>query len=102
MKHLATAIAALAMLACGAAHADEPRAPVAHPVKKMTLKQCTKLADDRKLDGTARADYIKECRTKNAPVNPNPHPASAPPAASAHAPTVPAPGPGPATTPAPR
>lgn len=68
MKHLATVVAALAILACGTAPADEPRAPVAHPVKKMTLKQCNKLADDRKLTGRARNDYVKDCRTKNAPL----------------------------------
>jgi hypothetical protein len=75
MKHLATAVALLAILAGRAAPADEPRAPVAHPVKKMSLKQCNKLADDRKLAAASRerADYIKECRTRNAPVNPHQH-----------------------------
>jgi len=73
MKHFATVVAALAILACGAAPADEPRAPVAHPIKKMSLKQCNKLANDRKLTGKGRTDYVKECRTKNAPL-----PAAAP------------------------
>ena len=68
MKHLATVIAALGVLVCGAAAADEPHAPVANPVKKMSLKQCNKLADDRKLTGKGRTDYVKECRTKNAPL----------------------------------
>lgn len=71
MKHLATVVAAIAtgaILACGVAPADEPRAPVAHPLKKMSLKQCNKLADDRKLSGKGRNDYIKDCRSKNAPL----------------------------------
>jgi hypothetical protein len=68
MKQIATAFAALAVLAFGAALAvDLPPAPVANPVKKMSLKACNKLADDKKLAGKPRAQYIKDCRTHNAP-----------------------------------
>jgi hypothetical protein len=71
MKQIATALAALAVLAFGAAFAaGQPAAPVATPVKKMSLKACNKLADDKKLEGKQRANFIKECRTKNAPVHP--------------------------------
>jgi hypothetical protein len=87
MKYLATVAALLAilMLACGTTPADEPK-PMAHPVKKMSLKQCNKLADDRKLavGSKARSDYIKECRTRRAPVtsaaSTSPPPSSPPPA----------------------
>jgi hypothetical protein len=75
MKHLATALTALAILGCGAALADDqpaPRAPVATPLKKMSLKACNKQADDRRLEGKARMAFIKECRTRNAPVPPLP------------------------------
>lgn len=69
MKQIAIACAVLAVLAAGAACAvDQPVAPVATPVKKMSLKACNKLADERKLAGRARAQYIKECRSHNAPV----------------------------------
>lgn len=71
MKQIAAALTALALLGGGIAHAaDPPRAPVAHPLKKMSLKACNKLADERSLTGKERADYIKECRSHNAPVTP--------------------------------
>jgi hypothetical protein len=70
MKHLATALTALAILGCGAALADDqPRAPVATPLKP--LKACNRQADARKLEGKARAAFIRECR-RNAPVPPVP------------------------------
>jgi hypothetical protein len=70
MKQIATALAALAVLAFGAAMAvDQPTAPVATPVKKMSLKACNKLADDKKLEGKERSQFIKDCRKKNAPVD---------------------------------
>ena len=70
MKHIATALIALGVLGSGTALADEPKAPVATPVKKMSLKACNKQADDHQLTGKARSDYIKECRTKTAPLPP--------------------------------
>jgi hypothetical protein len=80
MKHIATFSALLAILVGGAAPADEPRAPVAHPVKKMSLQQCNKLADDRKLaaGSSARANYIKDCRTRKVRVKPIARAASPP------------------------
>lgn len=70
MKQIAT-LAALAVLGCGAALAGvpQPHAPIATPVKRMSLKACNKLADARKLGGKARARFIKECRSRNAPVH---------------------------------
>jgi hypothetical protein len=80
MKHIATFSVVLAILVGGAAPADEPRAPVAHPVRKMSLQQCNKLADDRHLapGSQRRADYIKDCRTRKVRVNPNARAASPP------------------------
>jgi hypothetical protein len=70
MKQIATALTVLAVLGCGAAlAANQPSAPVATPVKKMSLKACNKQADDKKLAGKERAQFIKECRTKTAPVS---------------------------------
>jgi hypothetical protein len=64
MRHIATALTALAILGCGAALADDqPKAPMATPVKKA----CSKQADERKLTGKARADYLRECRARTAP-----------------------------------
>jgi len=72
MKPIATALAVLAVLAGGAVFAvDPPSAPVATPVKKMSLKACNKQADDKKLAGRERAQYVKECRTRTAPVQIN-------------------------------
>jgi hypothetical protein len=72
MKPIATALAVLAVLAGGAVFAvDQPSAPVATPVKKMSLKACNKQADEKKLAGKERAQYIKECRTKTAPLQIN-------------------------------
>jgi hypothetical protein len=71
MRHIATALTALAILGCGAALADDqPKAPMATPVKRMSVKACNKQADERKLTGKARADYVKECRSRTAPVPP--------------------------------
>lgn len=81
MKQIATALAAMAVLGCGVAFAvvvnhqladQQPHAPIATPVKRMSLKACSKLADARKLQGKARVRFIKDCRSKNAPVHLHP------------------------------
>ena len=58
-----TALAAMALLTCGAAAAaDTPAAPSATPVKRPSLKVCNKQADARSLTGSARAQFVKSCR----------------------------------------
>jgi hypothetical protein len=58
-----TALAATAVLACGvAAASDTPAAPSATPVKRPSLKVCNKQADARSLSGTARTQFVKDCR----------------------------------------
>jgi len=56
------ALAAMAVLACGAAvGAETPAAPSATPVKRPSLKVCNKQADARSLSGAARAQFVKDC-----------------------------------------
>ncbi|TLY62617.1 MAG: phosphate starvation-inducible protein PsiF [Gammaproteobacteria bacterium] len=58
-----TALAAVAILGCGAAYAaDQPAAPSATPVKKMSLKACNKQAEEKKLTGKERSAFVKDCR----------------------------------------
>jgi psiF repeat len=58
-----SALAAIAVLACGVAAAAElPAAPSATPVKRPSLKVCNKQADARQLTGPARAQFVKDCR----------------------------------------
>ena len=58
-----TALAAVAILGCGAAYAaDQPAAPSATPVKKMSSKACNKQADEKKLAGKERSAFVKDCR----------------------------------------
>jgi hypothetical protein len=57
-----TLFAAVA-LTCGAALAAEPpAAPSATPIKHTSLTACNKQADAKKLSGSARAQYVKDCR----------------------------------------
>ena len=65
MTKITTALAAVAILGCGVAFAvDQPPAPTATPVKKATsLKACNKKADDKKLTGAERSQFVKSCRT---------------------------------------
>jgi psiF repeat len=58
-----TALAVIALAACGPAFAAErPAAPSATPVKHPSLKVCNKQADAKKLTGEARAQFVKDCR----------------------------------------
>jgi psiF repeat len=54
------ATALLASVLAGAA--APPATPAATPVKRPTLKVCNKQADGKKLDGAARAQFVKDCR----------------------------------------
>jgi psiF repeat len=63
MKKLTTALTAVAILGCGAAFAaDQPAAPSATPVKKMSMKACTKQANEKGLKGKEKTQYVKDCR----------------------------------------
>lgn len=58
-----TVLAAAALCACGAVCAAEPPAsPSATPIKHTSLKACNQQADAKKLTGSARAQFIKQCR----------------------------------------
>jgi hypothetical protein len=58
-----SALAATAILGCGAAFAaDPPAAPSATPVKHPSLKACNKQADAKQLTGPERAQFVKACR----------------------------------------
>ena len=60
---IVTALAAAALIGCGAALAAEPpAAPSATPVKHPSLKVCNKQADGKQLIGAARAQFVKDCR----------------------------------------
>ena len=62
MKPL-TALAAILIVAGGAALAAEPPAkPSATPVKHPSLKVCNKQADGKKLSGAARTQFVKDCQ----------------------------------------
>ena len=62
MKTL-SALAAAAILGCGAVAADEPpAAPSATPIKHPTLKSCNREATARKLTGKQRAEFVKSCQ----------------------------------------
>jgi Spy/CpxP family protein refolding chaperone len=71
MKKITTALAAIAILGCGAAFAADqaatsPAAPSATPVKKMSMKACNKKADEQKLTGKERTQFVKDCRAGKA------------------------------------
>jgi psiF repeat len=70
---IAAALAAVAVLGCGAAAfaADPPAASTttatpsgarATPVKPMSLKACNKQADAKRLTGAQRSAFVKNCR----------------------------------------
>jgi hypothetical protein len=63
-----SALAAVAIVGCGAALAAEPpAAPSATPVKHPSLKVCNKQADTKQLTGPARAQFVKDCRAGKTP-----------------------------------
>ena len=56
-------LVALACLAGGGALAAEPpAAPSATPIKHTSLKACNQKADGKKLTGSPRAQFIKDCQ----------------------------------------
>ena len=56
-----TVLAAIAVVGCGIAAADQPAAPTATPVKHPSLKVCNKQADAKQLTGDARSQFVKDC-----------------------------------------
>lgn len=56
-----TALAAIAIVGCGMAAAEQPAAPTATPVKHPSLKVCNKQADAKQLTGEARSQFVKDC-----------------------------------------
>lgn len=48
--------------AAAALAADPPATPSATPVKHSSLKVCNKQADAKQLTGTARDQFVKDCR----------------------------------------
>ena len=58
---IVTALAAIAIVGCGIAAADQPAAPTATPLKHPSLKVCNKQADAKQLTGDARSQYVKDC-----------------------------------------
>jgi hypothetical protein len=59
---------AVAALSCTVALAAEPpAAPSATPIKHTSLKSCNKQADAKKLSGSARAQYVKDCHATKSP-----------------------------------
>jgi hypothetical protein len=68
---ITTALAAVAVLSCGAAFAAAdppatttatPSSASATPVKPMSLKTCNKQADAKSLTGAQRSTFVKNCR----------------------------------------
>jgi hypothetical protein len=67
---ITAALAAVAVLGCGAAFAADPPATTtatpsgasATPVKPMSLKACNKQADAKSLTGAQRSAFVKSCR----------------------------------------
>ena len=68
---ITAALAAVAVLGCGAAFAaDQPQPATtatpsgasATPVKPMSLKACNKQADAKNLTGAQRSTFVKNCR----------------------------------------
>lgn len=65
---ITAALAAVALLGCGAAFAADapattakPATPSATPVKHASLKACNKQADGKKLTGADRTAFVKSC-----------------------------------------
>jgi psiF repeat. len=68
---ITAALAAVAILGCGAAFAATgstatPAAPSATPVKHTSVKACNKQADGKKLTGADRTAFVKSCHAKSA------------------------------------
>jgi hypothetical protein len=66
---ITAALAAVAVLGCGAAFATDtptttatPSGASATPVKPMSLKACNKQADAKNLTGAQRSTFVKNCR----------------------------------------
>jgi psiF repeat-containing protein len=67
---ITAALAAVAVLGCGAALATDqpatttatPSGASATPVKPMSLKACNKQADAKNLTGAQRSTFVKNCR----------------------------------------
>ena len=67
---ITVALAAVAVLGCGAAFAADqpatttatPSGASATPVKPMSLKACNKQADAKSLTGAERSAFVKNCR----------------------------------------
>jgi hypothetical protein len=66
---ITAALAAVAVLGCGAAFAADqpattatPSGASATPVKPMSLKACNKQADAKSLTGAQRSAFVKNCR----------------------------------------
>jgi hypothetical protein len=67
---ITAALAAVAVLGCGAAFATDPPTATtatpsgasATPVKPMSLKACNKQADAKNLTGAKRSAFVKICR----------------------------------------
>jgi hypothetical protein len=65
---ITAALAAVAILGCGAAFAADapatsakPAAPSATPIKHTSLKACNKQADGKGLMGADRTAFVKSC-----------------------------------------
>jgi hypothetical protein len=56
-----TVLAAIAIVGCQLAAADQPAAPTATPLKHPSLKVCNKQADAKQLTGDARAQFVRDC-----------------------------------------
>ncbi|HEV2229208.1 MAG TPA: PsiF family protein [Steroidobacteraceae bacterium] len=68
-------LAALAILAAGAAlAADPPSAPTATPVKHPTLKACNREATAKQLSGKQREQFVRDCTAGKTPAAPPPAP----------------------------
>jgi hypothetical protein len=67
---ITAALAAVAILGCGAAFAATgtatPAAPSATPVKHTSVKACNKQADGKKLTGADRTAFVKSCHAGKA------------------------------------
>jgi hypothetical protein len=56
-----TLFAAVALSCTVALAAEPPAAPSATPIKHTSLKSCNQQADAKKLSGSARTQFVKDC-----------------------------------------
>ncbi len=56
-----TLLAAAALSCSVGLAAEPPAAPSATPIKHTSLKSCNKQADAKKLSGSARNQFVKDC-----------------------------------------